>query len=292
MANKKEVAKKEILFPYYVNQGRMLDIYSILNGGYSEYSEITTEITNNVKTANKAEITASIGFKIFNFGGNVSSNDDNINTELVGNKEKRVQTVTSVLSIVKTYLSDNGYLKDIKQAQAGDFVCIPVVLTINSIKSLLSEMNDLMGLSNNMQKINHTDKSNSKDAKSIDKEIKTIKELFDGEEILYQENDYAIIGTITDNNLYQAVREDLVGTNLKCLAQVKRIYPNGTNLMKNTIFTRIKSDEAKKTFIDAINKISNSDLFEFEAIAVPSIKNKPVYQLEIIALYQCNSLSK
>lgn len=35
-----DIAKKEIFFPYYVNQGRLLDICAILNGGYSEYSEL------------------------------------------------------------------------------------------------------------------------------------------------------------------------------------------------------------------------------------------------------------
>ena len=34
--------QKELFFPYYINQGRLLDIYAILNNGYSEYSEIIT----------------------------------------------------------------------------------------------------------------------------------------------------------------------------------------------------------------------------------------------------------
>ena len=33
--------KVELFFPYYINQSRLLDIYAILNGGYSEYAEIT-----------------------------------------------------------------------------------------------------------------------------------------------------------------------------------------------------------------------------------------------------------
>ena len=36
--------KLDLFFPYYINQGRLLDIYAILNGGYSEYTEITTAI--------------------------------------------------------------------------------------------------------------------------------------------------------------------------------------------------------------------------------------------------------
>ena len=44
MENKK-TDSIELFFPYYVNQSRLVDIYSILNGGYSEYSEITTAVS-------------------------------------------------------------------------------------------------------------------------------------------------------------------------------------------------------------------------------------------------------
>ena len=110
--------------------------------------------------------------------------------------------------------------------------------------------------------------------------------LFDGEEILYQTDDYAIIGNILDSNLYQSVRADLIGTELTCLAQVKRVFPGGTELMKNTIFTKIKDNTAKQKLIDSVQQIAKANIFDFEAIAVTSIQDKPVYQLEIIALYQ------
>lgn len=32
-----------VFFPYYVNQNRLLDIYAILNRGFSEYEEIKEE---------------------------------------------------------------------------------------------------------------------------------------------------------------------------------------------------------------------------------------------------------
>lgn len=89
-----------------------------------------------------------------------------------------------------------------------------------------------------------------------------------------------------DDNLYQSVRYDLIGTELTCLAQVKRVFPNGTELMKNTIFTKIKDTTAKQQLIDAMQKIADENVFDFEAVAVSAIHGKPVYQLEIIALYQ------
>lgn len=276
----------EILFPYYVNQGRLLDIYSIFNGGYSEYSEITTTLGGEKTKGTKAEASGSVGFKIFNIGSSVSGERGKTDSYATENKEKKVQTVTSILSLVKKTLSEKGLLKEIRDAKPGQFICIPVNLSINSIKSLLSEMSELVKLMGNMQKVGAKTKGTSKDVKSLVSMINSIRVLFGGEEILYQAEDFAIIGNIVDANLYQSVRADIIGTELKCLAQVKRIFPDGTELMKNTIFTRVKDHSAKETVISAMSELTDGSVFDFEAVAVASIYDKPVYQVEIIALYQ------
>ena len=41
MSKEKKDEQIELFFPYYVNQERLLYIYAILNGGYSEFSEVT-----------------------------------------------------------------------------------------------------------------------------------------------------------------------------------------------------------------------------------------------------------
>lgn len=276
----------EILFPYYVNQGRLLDIYSIFNGGYSEYSEITTTLGGEKTKGTKAEASGSVGFKIFNIGSSVSGELGKTDSYATENKEKKVQTVTSILSLVKKTLSEKGLLKEIRDAKPGQFICIPVNLSINSIKSLLSEMSELVKLMGNMQKVGAKTKGTSKDVKSLVSMINSIRVLFGGEEILYQAEDFAIIGNIVDANLYQSVRADIIGTELKCLAQVKRVFPDGTELMKNTIFTRVKDHSAKETVISAMSELTDGSVFDFEAVAVASIYDKPVYQVEIIALYQ------
>ena len=168
MSNKNEDQRKELFFPYYINQGRLLDIYAILNGGYSEYAEITTAITDEKTKSGKVEASTSGGFKLFNFGGSVSANAGSTDSQSKENREKKVQTVTSVLSIVKAALSDKGYLHEITQSKPGDFVCLPVYLSINSIKSLLSEMSELLKLSESMQKIGATVKGAGKNNKEIE----------------------------------------------------------------------------------------------------------------------------
>ncbi len=298
MANSSDVTKEQLFFPYYVNQSRLLDIYAILNGGYSEYVEITTAVKSETKGSGKAGITANSGFKIFDLG--VSLTADKANAHSDENREKKVQTVTSMLKIVMDTLGSRGYLRDIKEAHVGEFVCIPVCMQVNSIRGLVEETQELLKLTENIKRIyggtsnssnkNSTSKSQQKPPKSDSKEIKDIMQLlqtiFSGEEIVYDAGEYAVFGNISNENLYQAIRSDIVGTELKCLAQVKRVYPEGTNLMRNTIFTKIQDAATKASLIDGLRALTENNTFAFESVAIPSILGKPVYELEIVALYQ------
>lgn len=276
----------ELFFPYYINQSRLLDIYAILNGGYSEYAEITTSVSAEKTKSEKLNGQVSGGFKLVNLGGTLNGEHAKTNGKSKENREKKVQTITSILSMVKTSLADKGYLVDLLKAEPGNFVCLPVNLQINSIKSLLTEMADLLKLIDNMQKVGAQIKSSKQGIKKYEETLKSIKMLFEGEEILFETDEFAITGNILDENLYQGNRSDLINVNLTCLAQVKRVFPNGTELMKNTIFTKIRDANAKDNLIKSIQGLTSVNIFDFEATAVSSIKNKPVYQLEIIALYQ------
>ena len=95
-----------------------------------------------------------------------------------------------------------------------------------------------------------------------------------------------MFGNITESNLYQSVSADLSGAELTCLAQVKRVFPEGTELMRNTVFSKLNDAESKKKLINALSGFTNNKVYDFDAVVIPSIYGKPVYQLEIIALYQ------
>ncbi len=288
MGDKKdEKSKVDIFFPYYINQSRLLDIYAIINGGYSEYSEITSTLNIEKSKKGAAEGTFSGGFKVFNFGGGFSAETESSKGQSNESTEKKVQTVTSVLSIVKETLKKNNYLYDITEATPGKFICMPVTLSINSVKGLFAEIQDIIKLMTDLKKAQIDVGGSLSEINGVDNMLKAIKIIFEGEEILYETDDFAIIANIYDSNLYQATRADIIGIELNCLAQVKRIYPKGTQLLKNTIFTKLKDANAKKTFLDSISNISKQENFvDFESVVVPAIEDKPVYQLEIIALYQ------
>lgn len=286
MAKNESNSKVELFFPYYINQSRLLDIYAILNGGYTEYAEIITSVSTEKTKSGKFDGQAGGGFKLVNLGGTLGGEfgkADGVSSE---NKEKKVQTITSILSLVKKSLADRGYLVDILETKPGNFVCLPVNLQINSIKSMITEMTDILKLATNMQKAGVQVKGAGQDAKQFENILKSIQILFAGEEIIYEEDSFAITGNILDENLYQGTRSDLINTKLTCLAQVKRVFPDGTELMKNTIFTKIKDANAKDKLITSMQALTSGNVFDFEATAISSIHDKPVYQLEIIALYQ------
>lgn len=286
MTTEKTTERKPLFFPYYINQSRLLDIYAILNDGYLEYEEITTNVNENKKKAGEAQANVGAGFKLFNIGGTASISGEEQTGSLNENKTKKVQTVTSVLSLVQNELARRGYLKEICQSKPGDFVCLPVNLQINSIKGMFEELSDIFKLMAGIKKMGVAVDVTSKDLKEINDLIKMIKVMFDGEEIICIKNDFAIIGNITTGNLYQSSRSDLIGTELTCLAQVKRIYPDGTDLMKNTLISKIGDKEAKRSLIASMKDVTDDDSLSLESTAMASIDNKPVYQLEIIALYQ------
>ena len=279
-------SEMEIIFPYYINQKRLLDIYSILNNGYSEYSEITTSLSKENGKDSRIKVNAGVGFKLLSIGAETEANFRSDDNQENRNTEKKVQTVTSVLNLVRMQLKKNNFLCKAEDAKAGSFIEIPVKLKINSIKSLLSEMTELMKLINGMQKLGVDPVKKLPENKDMESVLKSVQVMFAGEEIVFETANYAIVGNIIDEFLYQSTRADLIGTDLICLAQVKRVHPEGAELMRNTIFTKIRDANAKNNLIREISKITEGNVFDFEASAVSSIRNKPVYELEIIALYQ------
>lgn len=56
--------------------------------------------------------------------------------------------------------------------------------------------------------------------------------------------------------------------------------------MRNTVFTKIKDHAAKENLASVLSSMIGNNAYDFDAVAVALIDDKPVYQLEIIALYQ------
>lgn len=275
----------DLFFPYYVNQSRLLDVYAILNGGYSEYEEISASNSQSNKKDAKGQVSASAGFKIFKLSGNTEASVQTDSTESNGSTVKKVQTVTSVLSLVIEMLKNKNRLRDLKESQPGSFILTPVSLKINSIKNMFNELTEILDLVDLAKKSGAQIDFTAGEKNQYKKIADSVKTIFNGQEILFENDDYAIFGNILDENLYQATFDDIINSDLMCLAQVKRVFPNGTELMRGTVFNRIKNPKLKVQFADIL-KTFEDDNYNFSSTAVISITDKPVFQVEIIALYQ------
>lgn len=281
-----------IFFPHYINQARLFDLYAILNGGYPEYEEVQSATSSESKKSAKAELSGNGGFHLFKIAGNmiggVEKGKQNSESAMI----HRVQTVTSILDLTIKNLRDRGFIAPIKEADTGSFILVPVNLKINSIKTLLNEANDLMKLAQDIATLDTTSNRNSKSGNSIpnSKQLERIvgvaKELFNSEEIVHIDESHALFGNINPGNLYQSERADIINIDLQCLAQVKRIFPQGTQLMRNTIFSKIKDAKSKTQLIDILANLPNATQFEFDTVAIPEISDKPTYQVEVVALFQ------
>jgi hypothetical protein len=284
----------ELFFPYYINQSRLLDLYAILNGGYAEYEEIESTSSRDKKKSGSAKADVSGGFRILKIGGVLNVDGESSKSEQTSLNSKIVQTPTSMLSTVTKTLTERGYIRDLMDSTEGSFVIVPVVLKINSIKALIDEASSLLTLSEKMKALGSSQVGKTKNPTldQVKKISGIVHELFGSEEIVYESNDFALIGSISEESLYQSNRADIIGTKLHCLAQVKRIFPNGTQLMKNTTFTKIQDKESKAALIESLRKLTEDSNFDYECDAIPEIQGKPVYQLEIVALYQTSKISE
>jgi hypothetical protein len=276
--SKKDIS---IFTPYYINQSRLLDLYSILNGGFIEYEEISSSNATTTKGTGKAEAAASGGFKLLKISGGVEGGIERASEASSAATIRKVQTVPSILGTVLTSMTEKDYFQMIDKASQGDFINIAVNFSLNSIKKLLEMIKELVSLSSALKTVGYEGKLPF-NAKQIDDIIKMFKFLFGGVEVFYEVEKYAIIANIDENNLYLSNIEDIIGTETNCFAQVKKIHMDGATLLRNTFFSKIKGDKSK--FIESLAGASDNESFDFGVTARTEIIGKPVYEVEIISL--------
>lgn len=56
--------------------------------------------------------------------------------------------------------------------------------------------------------------------------------------------------------------------------------------MCNTFFSKIQGAKSKKQLIDVSANLPNAIQFEFDTLAILEISEKPIYQVEVVALFQ------
>jgi hypothetical protein len=271
-----------IFTPYYINQSRLFDLYSILNGGFVEYEEISSLSTINTKGTGKAEIGTSGGFKLIKISGGGEAGLERAKENSSASTTRKIQTVTSILGTVLESMEEKGHFKEINLVSQGEFINTPVNFTLNSVKKLFEMLKEIAELSSSFKALG----SNLKlpyTTKQVDDIIKVFKFLIDTLEVYYETDEYAIIANITENNLYLSNVDDVVGTDITCFAQVKKIYPDGCPLLRNTILSKMKGSN-KSSIIGSFSGFTGNESFDLGVSARSKICGKTVYEVEIISL--------
>ncbi len=274
---------KKQFFPYYVDKERLLDIYAVINDGYADYEEITTSYDKNTE----GNINGKVGFKIFKVQADMQTGIRRAGKSSKSFSHKKVQTISSMLNFIISSLSINDILKtNFKEAVEGDFVYTPITLSNNSLEILQDRFNDILRIMKMLENPLFGGKKidNKQVQNMIDVIGKACKTVIDGNEVIFENDNYGIVANINKNNYYQSVIYDLIDCELMCLCKIKKVYDQGTELLKNTIFTNLKNDTSKDELIAALTGMSDNDTYNLDCNIKTSIKGKRVYEIQIVSL--------
>lgn len=281
MCNEKKI---DIFTPYYINQNRLFDLYSILNGGYSEYEEVSFSNSSSIKSGGKAGLSAGAsGFKLIKISGSGEGYRENQNEKSSGITTKKVQTVTSILGSVLDKMRKDQYIKLVDDVSIGDYVEINVHFKLNSVKYIIQQLQSILDMFV-FAKTLGVQANFPYDKKQIDNISKTMTSMFDTLEVFCERDEYAVLTNLKESDLYLSQIHDVVDTEIQCFCQIKNIYLEGTKLLKNTTFSKIKNDDARNKFTDAIDGLSSNNIIDMGTRVLTEIKDKKVYEVEIISL--------
>ena len=90
--------------------------------------------TDTKRKSGNAAIEGNGGFKLLKIGTSLSGSLEHSSNDSTTLSQKKVQTPTSMLSLVVNILKERGYIRTIEDAEVGSFVLVSSKMRINSIK--------------------------------------------------------------------------------------------------------------------------------------------------------------
>lgn len=285
--------EEKMMLPYYINFNRVLDLYSMINGGYSDYEVVSISGKEEKKSEISGKGSFSISHILLNIGADAGAKSEKGHIVEKSSEAKKVQTLPSMLKSVYDFLYHNNYINKLDNDNIGDFIELDVRFKINSMRLYFKEIENFLTFcceGANLDKSKENEKSRKesiKNFKDIIESTKIVQSMFTGDELLDNRLDeYAVFGRFDTDNLYTGNVYSIADTPLKCLAQIKNIYHNGTNLLKDNLTSKIKVEDFINPLMTLFNNSQVNDTFNIDCDIVCDIKNKKVYELEIISLFR------
>ncbi|MCB5279612.1 MAG: hypothetical protein LHW59_08840 [Candidatus Cloacimonetes bacterium] len=275
-----------LILPYYINQGRLLDTYAMLNDGFSEYEIRTLGAESGGQTTK----TGNIGFKAVVLGAGFQKD---VQSSIISENKheiKKVQTISSILKYVLDTLESEYMIskKDIKDTKEGDFVVIPVVFKMNSFELAIQKYDSILEVGKQFPGEGVNKNEITRTIKMWDESKKALRNLIPGNEVVCEKDDYVLSSSLDESNLYQSTLSELIDLNLMCLCQIREIENNApgvrNKLLRDSPLSILNNSEQ---FLESLEPFKNNGSFSVDLEIMPST-NKPVYGLEIIALYLCS----
>lgn len=273
--------KNSLFIPMYIDKVKLFDLNSIINGGFNEFNEISLCTDNNAN----AELKGKMGFNLFKLNGNIESGISRFRNKKVSENAKYIQTSSSMLSNIYSYLKENKKIKSIRDCKIGDFVELNMAFNSNSIIEFLKDCHTLMDFANKTMKL----EKSKKQFVNLDGELKIVDSLIslvDNKtnivEYVGEDENAIYVVYLNKDYLYHTQLERLDSQKLKYLAQVINIT-NQYNFCNDTVLSKINAKQIKD-FIDAVKSIGNQDIFSKSFDLKTENNGKKVIILDVISI--------
>lgn len=268
--------KNKIFIPMYIDKVKLFDINSIIEGGFNEFTEINVSTNNNVGST----VDSGLKFDLFKINAKISA----LKKNNIDKNAKYIQTSSSMLAHINSFLKNSNKLKKMGECTIGDFVQLNESFNVNSIIEYFKNLKILLEFGNKAQKISGKQNGNKleKELKEIDSIIKLIDNGLNIIEMVSETDNYIYVVYLNKDYLYHTQLERIEGQKLSYLAQVINIIDE-YNFCNDTVLSRFNQRHIKE-LIDGVKKLAKEDIFSKKMELITDNKNKQVVLLDIISI--------
>ena len=274
--------QNDLMFPILIDKGRIIDLYSMLNGG------MTISETSNFSNSSNERITdsGSIGAGISIVKGAKTTEVTNENQGVHSSGSVRAPTLLSMLKeIVNSGKINHTSVKDL---EPNSFAIIDVNFMLSSLRNPMEKMaNLLLSIKTINEGALPESKMNAEQAVLQEQFATNLESLVSGvnqimdEQLIMESEEFVVRARLDRENLYNSKVDDLIGYDLRCLCYVRRIRKDGGKLQEGLPIAVANNTKDLENAVLAMNAIED---FNFGAVFKLDT-NKTIYDIAVIALF-------
>ena len=274
--------QNDLMFPVLIDKGRIMDLYSMLNGG------MTISETSNFSNSSNERITdsGSIGAGISIVKGAKTTEVTNENQGVHSSGSVRAPTLLSMLKeIVNSGKINHTSVKDL---EPNSFAIIDVNFMLSSLRNPMEKMaNLLLSIKTINEGALPESKMNAEQAVLQEQFATNLESLVSGvnqimdEQLIMESEEFVVRARLDRENLYNSKVDDLIGYDLRCLCYVRRIRKDGGKLQEGLPIAVANNTKDLENAVLAMNAIED---FNFGAVFKLDT-NKTIYDIAVIALF-------